>query len=462
MTSPHGEHPDLTESLRRVNDKEELGRHLTLLHEGRCPDLTLEALARAAFGRTRTSKRGVVRNWLKGQNAPREWEPLKALLVKLGATEEEITEFERAFERIEDRRKANGARATRPGGDAEADRTTAPPPGPEPDVDDGDGADPGEAATPVLPGRPDTEDAPAPVPGPTGTERNGEASVPEPTGTERNGKAPAPEPTGTEPNSKAPAPPARRRRRRIALVSCGVGVGVVLCVGAAAYLFTRSDQPHSATGDPGRSAGPAPTGTTAPRPASPGPAVTGTPDNRSPGGAPPVTATKPPAKSHAPTRPPTGQAPGPLPAFGSGTQLVSVESGLCVDAGVDSDDSEVYQWACADGAANQTWHLGRTGGDVYRIKDDHSGKCLGIVRTPERLDVVQTACTAEPAQRWRFKAADTGRYGGEWYSGYFINSRYGKCLTLSQSSHEQRADIGEWDCADGSRNQIFRVRPKAL
>ncbi|WP_331734688.1 RICIN domain-containing protein [Streptomyces sp. NBC_00887] len=142
--------------------------------------------------------------------------------------------------------------------------------------------------------------------------------------------------------------------------------------------------------------------------------------------------------------------------------MVSVESGLCVDGGVDSNDSDVYQWDCADGAVNQTWHLGRTGSAGYQIKDDYSGKCLAITRTPERLDVVQTDCATETRQQWTFKAANTVQYGGEWHSGYFINSRYGKCLTLNQASHEQRADIGEWDCADGTRHQMFRLRPGAL
>lgn len=423
VTSPHSKHRDLSETLRQVNDKEGLGHHLRLLHERR-PDLSLDTLGRAAFPEAVKSKRVVIWNWLRGDNAPSDWDPLHRLVKKLGASTEEIAEFERAFDRIDDQRGADRrAGATKPS-------TEQSPPEPQPEETDG--------AVPTQERNPATV-APA-------------AAVAAP--------SPASRPTDPGEGSNNLSSSPRKGKRKYVLMAGGA---VLACaVVAVLLLLNGSHRPTTVTGDTGRG-GSTPSGaaTTSPAPSpppTPGPSVRPV---SSP--SPPATASTP-AKRPQPSHPPTAtsRTPARVPVFGSSTQLISVESGLCVDGGVNGDASEVYQWDCAEGATNQQWHLARTHNDVYQIKDDYSGMCLGIIETPVRLDVTQTDCAAEAPQQWRFKAANTVRYGSEWYSGYLINSRFGKCLTLSQASHERRADIGEWDCADGTRHQMFRLRPGAL
>ncbi|MFD9223448.1 RICIN domain-containing protein [Streptomyces sp. NPDC060064] len=416
MTLSSGKDHNLAHSLREVNDKPALARHLMQLLDRteKKSRPTWGTLATAAFPeKTEAHNNGpTVRAWFTGENAPRSWEPLKRVLEKLRASAEEITAFEHAFWRVDDRRaaarKENAKQLN------------------EPDLQE----EPG----PVVPSV-QMEDIPQPAPGPIKTSADTRAS-----------------------------PPSRKvglKSRKAVWIAAGAAAVVLSLAAAAVSLHDETDRPSTVSGDNGIGAD---QDSSSPRTSSapsgrPTPPVSSQPTSASP--ARPAVSPTAPAPSRS-TAAPHEARPASLPAFGTATALVSVESGMCVDGGVDGNDSEIYQWDCAEGARNQQWQLGRTRDSIYHVRDAYSGKCLGIVETPERLDVVQQPCTAGPAQQWRFKTANTSMYGGEWISGYVINSRYEKCLTLSQASHARRADIGEWDCADGTRHQMFRLRPGSL
>ncbi|MEU4280828.1 RICIN domain-containing protein [Streptomyces tanashiensis] len=414
MTNDHEGQVEIAEAFGRVTDKRGLAEQLERLRT-RAGSPPFEALAKAAG----VSVTGVY-NWFRGKTAPRDWDPLKDLLERLKATPEEISAAEKAFNTISDARsEERRLRLPKPHAIAAA--------GAAPSAEASAEPDPAAEAPPSTKSPLRVQDTPRPqIP------RAGQAKV-------------------------------LTWTRKRTLVSA-VAVTVTAFILALPFGDSDRDVPN-ASGRQGAGSPPPSAAAHSPeRPKSPSPA---SPANRrqerpSQPAARPEASPSLAAEKLIQTSTPGPKTPVPLPSFGPTTSLVSVESGLCVDGGVDGNDSEVYQWDCAEGATNQQWHLGRTQNGAYLVKDVFSGKCLAIEQTPERLDVVQTSCATTASQQWAFKAANTVQYGGEWYSGYLINSRHGKCLTLSQASHEQRADIGEWDCSEGTRHQMFRLRPAAL
>ncbi|WP_328665588.1 RICIN domain-containing protein [Streptomyces sp. NBC_00322] len=159
----------------------------------------------------------------------------------------------------------------------------------------------------------------------------------------------------------------------------------------------------------------------------------------------------------------TAKQPQPAPAawaFGPDTWVVSAQSGKCADVGLSGEGSNLYQWSCAKGAANQLWNVREVRRSIYQFQNAHSGQCLTMRGGSAQLDAVQEPCSATSTQQqWNFmvNAAQNG-----WTYGYLRNERWGKCLDVSQESMDDGADIGPWDCVEHKTNQMFRVTPDSL
>lgn len=95
-------------------------------------------------------------------------------------------------------------------------------------------------------------------------------------------------------------------------------------------------------------------------------------------------------------------------------QIVSLDNGLCIGVAANSlaDAAAVVQTPCAAQPA-QLFQFAAgllPAGESTNVVARHSGQCLTVAQAPsEGLPVIQSACTGDALQQWRFNA-DNGSY----------------------------------------------------
>ena len=116
-------------------------------------------------------------------------------------------------------------------------------------------------------------------------------------------------------------------------------------------------------------------------------------------------------------------------------------------------------WDCAPGGAPSQQYTFEPYGDSpnkYRVKANHSGKCLSVIRgeIENGAKIVQWACedTAGNAA-WKLEPQS---------GGYRLrNTRSDRCMSVWAGDPENGAEFTLWDCAD-SQNMTFKVNSTAL
>ena len=84
----------------------------------------------------------------------------------------------------------------------------------------------------------------------------------------------------------------------------------------------------------------------------------------------------------------------------------------CIEVRQDQDDEgEVHETTCDEGKSEQLFSLAKFEGDLYQIRAEHSGKCLGVQGgdSSDRAKVVETACTTEGSVTWTILGSGSER-----------------------------------------------------
>jgi len=155
----------------------------------------------------------------------------------------------------------------------------------------------------------------------------------------------------------------------------------------------------------------------------------------------------------------SAQAVQQMPENGEIGRIVNDRSGFCLEVndGDPENGARAQQWACDDAAPWNRWrweYVGEAiwwgwegGGQVYRIRNAYTNKCLEVADS--RLDngapVQQWTCESLGTQRWILDYEDW-----TWRTSTLVNLNSRKCLEIPDAGVGHNGALAhQWQCGDG-------------
>ncbi|MFF4603521.1 RICIN domain-containing protein [Streptomyces sp. NPDC001339] len=137
-------------------------------------------------------------------------------------------------------------------------------------------------------------------------------------------------------------------------------------------------------------------------------------------------------------------------------QLAKSEKCLTIAKGSFRNGANAEQQTCADGLDNQVFEMIPTGSATFELRAKHSGKCLEVSGSSKeiRANVQQWWCVDTPAQRWKVVLVDTAKELYQLSPTHALD----RCLDISGGSVKDGANANQWYC-NGSDAQRWRLLP---
>lgn len=135
---------------------------------------------------------------------------------------------------------------------------------------------------------------------------------------------------------------------------------------------------------------------------------------------------------------------------GQVVKITSVNSGMVLDVeGISRDNgAHLHQWPYHN-AANQQWRLKASSGGRFQLVSVNSGKCLDIGGTSPGVRAQQWDCWTGAMQQWELRPMGDGTFE-------LVVAHTGQCLDVEGGSKTQGAYMVEWTCQGGA-SQRWRV-----
>jgi hypothetical protein len=93
----------------------------------------------------------------------------------------------------------------------------------------------------------------------------------------------------------------------------------------------------------------------------------------------------------------------------------------------------------------------------WRIKNDHSGKCLNVQggSTANNARIIQYTCGGASTHndQWRLSKIWTDPDGPDWY--WIVNRKSNKCMGVAGASRAEGADMVQMPCGADAGNTLF-------